>query len=570
MNKIIPAVTVSVLCLLSCLAWAEQQELVVPVPVESSAAQDIGRRLDQLTLDIASIQILAAQLDGAPNVDRESLSYWRDTRSLKTLAAVDKIAILVAELHKKDPMRLELEARMLEDFRWLGRAVYARIDELDKRIVTTTTKLESKQGTDLVLADSVVFKLESTRDQFLRAMVVHMETRELLGLSNEHDMPPLKFRLVLQAESVAGRLVFVSALLKDLDRRLKMDRENSDLLFVRKQAAEWHEHNLDRLRELLSLMGRVDIPGAEYRSLIVKEAGGISVDMIRPDVLTELTVRRLAEVKAFALKRGPDIVLNVLVFLGILFAFRILSQLTRRRVEQTLLRSNWDISKLLKETMAGMSGLVVMTIGLLIALSQVGISLGPMLAGLGLAGFIVGIALQETLANFASGAMILMYRPYDVDDYIEVAGAAGLVKKMTLVSTTINTFNNQTLVVPNRNIWGDVIKNVTAQRVRRVDLEFGIGYAEDIEKAERILAEAAEAHELVLNSPDTMIKVDSLGDSSVNLVLRPWVKTENYWTVHWDLTKDVKLRLDAAGIRIALPQRDVHIYNHDTGKSQNP
>jgi small conductance mechanosensitive channel len=183
-----------------------------------------------------------------------------------------------------------------------------------------------------------------------------------------------------------------------------------------------------------------------------------------------------------------------------------------------------------------------------------------MLAGLGIAGFIVGFALQDTLGNFASGAMILIYRPFDVDDYVEITGASGLVKRMNLVSTTITTFDNQTLVVPNSKIWGDVIKNVTQQKVRRVDLEFGIGYEDDIPKAERILAEAAAEHELVLDSPETNVRVHSLGDSSVNLILRPWVKTEDYWTVYWDLTREVKLRFDREGVTIPFPQRDVHLY----------
>ncbi len=410
---------------------------------------------------------------------------------------------------------------MLEEFRWLGRAVYARVDELDKKIVTSTTNLETKQGPDLVLADSVINKLESTRDLFLRAMVGHIETRESLGLTTEHTLPPLKLRLILQAESVAGRLVFVSTLLKDLDQRLAQDKDNSDLLIVRKQASEWHQHNLHRLRELVSLMGRVELPGADYRSLIVRESGVISVDMMRPDVMKDIITVRLGEAKDFVGQRGPDIVLNVLVFFGILLLFRVLSRLFRRRVEITLGGSKWNISRLLKDMLVNFSGIVVMAIGLLLALAQIGISLGPMLAGLGLAGFIVGIALQDTLANFASGAMILIYRPYDVEDFVEVAGAAGVVKKMTLVSTTVITFDNQTLVVPNSKIWGDVIKNVTAQRVRRVDLQFGIGHSEDIEQAERILAEAADAHELVLHSPDTTVNVDSLRDSSVNLILRP-------------------------------------------------
>ncbi|NQX89985.1 MAG: mechanosensitive ion channel family protein, partial [Halioglobus sp.] len=224
-------------------------------------------------------------------------------------------------------------------------------------------------------------------------------------------------------------------------------------------------------------------------------------------------------------------------------------------------RSGERMSTLLKSMLASISGAVVLGVGFLMALSQVGISLGPMLAGLGVAGFIVGFALQDTLGNFAAGGMILIYRPYDVGDVVEVAGAFGSVKKMSLVSTTITTMDNQTLVVPNSKIWGDVIKNVTAQRVRRVDMEFGIGYGDDIEKAEKILQDIIRGHKLVLGSPEPTIKLHSLGDSSINFVVRPWVKTLDYWDVYWDVTKDVKVRFDREGISIPFPQRDVHLYN---------
>ena len=201
-----------------------------------------------------------------------------------------------------------------------------------------------------------------------------------------------------------------------------------------------------------------------------------------------------------------------------------------------------------------------MAVGILMALSQVGISLAPMLAGLGVAGFIIGFALQDSLGNFAAGAMILIYRPYDVDDFVEVTGASGLVKKMNLVSTTITTFDNQTLVVPNSKIWGDVIKNVTAQKVRRVDLVFGIGYGDDIEFAEKVLTEIVEANEKVLKKPEHNIRLHTLADSSVNFIVRPWVKTDDYWDVYWEITREVKMRFDQEGITIPFPQRDVHLY----------
>jgi small conductance mechanosensitive channel len=135
------------------------------------------------------------------------------------------------------------------------------------------------------------------------------------------------------------------------------------------------------------------------------------------------------------------------------------------------------------------------------------------------------------------------------------------VSQMNLVSTTILTIDNQTLIVPNGKIWGDVITNVTAQRIRRVDLVFGIGYADDIPKAEKVLAAILEAHPQVLADPEYVVKVHELGDSSVNLIARPWVVTDDYWDVHWDVTREVKMAFDREGISIPFPQRDVHFYN---------
>jgi small conductance mechanosensitive channel len=202
-----------------------------------------------------------------------------------------------------------------------------------------------------------------------------------------------------------------------------------------------------------------------------------------------------------------------------------------------------------------------MIFGLLIALSQLGIRLGPLLAGLGVAGFIVGFALQDTLSNFASGIMILLYRPYDVDDLIDVGGVYGKVNKMSLVSTTIATFDNQMIVVPNNKIWGDVIKNVTAQDKRRVDMVFGISYSDDINKAEAVFYDILKSHEKVLDDPEPMVRLHTLGESSVDFIVRPWVKIDDYWDVYWDVTKTVKMRFDQEGISIPFPQRDVHVHN---------
>lgn len=204
----------------------------------------------------------------------------------------------------------------------------------------------------------------------------------------------------------------------------------------------------------------------------------------------------------------------------------------------------------------------IVFLGMLIAISQLGISLGPLLAGLGIAGFIIGFALQDSLSNFASGMMILMYRPFDVGDTVEAGGIKGRVNKMSLVNTTFLTLDNQKLIVPNNLLWQSVIINVTAQRTRRIDLMFGIAYGDDIEKAEKILQAIVDDHEAVLDDPVAKIRLHELGESSVNFIVRPWVKTDDYWATYWDITKSVKIRFDKEGISIPFPQRDVHIIEH--------
>jgi small conductance mechanosensitive channel len=183
----------------------------------------------------------------------------------------------------------------------------------------------------------------------------------------------------------------------------------------------------------------------------------------------------------------------------------------------------------------------------------------PLVAAIGAAGLVIGLALQGTLGNLASGLMIMVYRPFDVGDLVTTAGVTGKVEGMTLMTTSVKTADNQRIHVPNNKIWGDVITNVTANDTRRVDLTFGIGYDDDITKAKSILKRVVEKHEKVLADPAPVIRVHTLGDSSVNLIVRPWAKTTDYWDVYWDVIEEVKRTFDAEGVSIPFPQRDVHL-----------
>ena len=223
-----------------------------------------------------------------------------------------------------------------------------------------------------------------------------------------------------------------------------------------------------------------------------------------------------------------------------------------------------NLSKLLQVFLATVIYWLVLAFGLLIVLSAIGIDISPVFALIGGASFILAFAFQDTLGNLASGLMIMVNRPFDEGDYVDVGGVSGTVKAVSIVATTVVTPDNQIIIIPNRQVWGNVIKNVTASDTRRIDLVFGISYEDSIPAALKVITDAVKAHPLVLEEPEPVIKVHALADSSVNFVCRPWAKTSDYWAVYWDLTQQMKEKFDEAGITIPYPQRDLHIYHHNT------
>ena len=261
-------------------------------------------------------------------------------------------------------------------------------------------------------------------------------------------------------------------------------------------------------------------------------------------------------------EKGLKYATSIVVFLLLLLAFRILAAILAKITDRTV-RAFKTSSDLLRDFFVNTVRRVTILIGIVVALSVLGINIGPLVAAIGAVGFVVGFALQGTLSNFASGIMILLYRPYDIGDFVNVAGVSGTVSAMSLVSTTIKTPDNQTIIVPNNSIWGGVITNITGNDTRRVDMTFGIDYSDDIPKAQKILESILEKNPKVLKNPAPVVKLHELADSSVNFVVRPWSKTSDYWDVYWDVTRAVKERFDAEGISIPFPQQDVHLHKAD-------
>lgn len=257
---------------------------------------------------------------------------------------------------------------------------------------------------------------------------------------------------------------------------------------------------------------------------------------------------------------------NAAMFIITLLIFWILSGIAGRMVLKALSYTKQP-SELLRNFLVSLTKRAVLLIGLVVALTALEVPVAPFIAVIGAAGLVIGLALQGTLSNFASGILILIYKPYDVGDGVNVAGVSGSVKSMNLISTTIHTFDNQKVIVPNNSIFSGNITNVTGNPTRRVDMTFGIGYGDDFDKARDVLMKIVESHELVLKDPAPVIKIHELADSSVNFIVRPWAKTSDYWAVYWDITREVKKQFDSERISIPFPQRDLHVYQQEVSSS---
>ncbi len=252
---------------------------------------------------------------------------------------------------------------------------------------------------------------------------------------------------------------------------------------------------------------------------------------------------------------------RILTALVILIIGRWIARSFGRLVQRLMDKRNVD------PTLTGFVGSLtyytLFTFVVLAALSQLGIQTTSFIAVIGAAGLAVGLALQGSLANFAAGFMLIFFRPFRVGDYIEGAGVAGTVENIQIFTTQLKTPDNKVIIIPNAKLTDDNIVNWSATGTRRVDMVFGIGYEDDIDKAKAIMHEVLDADERVLKNPRPQIALSELADSSVNFVVRPWVNAGDYWSVYFDVTETIKKRFDAAGVSIPFPQRDVHLYQQN-------
>jgi small conductance mechanosensitive channel len=268
----------------------------------------------------------------------------------------------------------------------------------------------------------------------------------------------------------------------------------------------------------------------------------------------------MEDLTAKALALLPVYGLRLAAALAIFIVGRWVAKALTKLVERLMGRGKVDPT-LIKFT-GSLTYIALLTFVVLAALAQLGIQTTSFIAVLGAAGLAIGLALQGSLANFAAGFLMILFRPFKVGDFIEGAGVAGTVEQIHIFTTTIMTPDNKTVIVPNAKLTGDNIVNWTVKGTRRVDMVFGISYGDNIDKARELMTAVLSKESRILKDPAPTIAVSELADSSVNFVVRPWVKADDYWNVYFAITEEVKKSFDAEGISIPFPQRDVHMYEH--------
>jgi small conductance mechanosensitive channel len=250
--------------------------------------------------------------------------------------------------------------------------------------------------------------------------------------------------------------------------------------------------------------------------------------------------------------------LKIIAAIIILIVGRWVAKAVRSFIKRLLTKKEVDAAIISFVSSLAYFGLLAFII--IAALGQLGVQTASFVAIIGAAGLAIGLALQGSLANFAAGFLLILFHPFKVGDYITAGGASGTVEEIRIFTTQLKTPDNKTVIIPNAKLTGDNIVNYSAKETRRVDFVFGVGYTDDLQKVRQVLQDIVDNDSRVLRDPPPMIAVNELADSSVNFVVRVWVKSGDYWDVHFEAIENVKKRFDAEGISIPFPQTDVHLY----------
>ncbi|SQD80406.1 mechanosensitive ion channel family protein [Moritella yayanosii] len=523
-----------------------------------------------LVSNLAVAQTTSPQIDKLNQLDKEiSVLYGESKTMLGSTRDVVRLQLLKKNDALRDVIQALIEQRSDDDHDILLKQVNQQVKfiadastYLLNKIATTETTLEKETNEGKLLAQKTLDESRRFSMLLLAEQWTNYQWLKLLNQPSPASEQALINDVEHRLEFMSASLIFDSQQEALLNNQLESatEGEKSTIQLEHILTQRKVNNDISTLQFLVTLADKMTLDTTQYKQQIFEATGTLTDELLNVDLILSIISSWGEGSGQWLADNAPELLFKVLIFIAIILTFRWLKKITRKIVKRAVSSPNLQLSRLIQDFFTSMSGNIVFAIGLLIALSQVGFDLTPILTGFGVAGLVIGFALQDTLSNFASGMMLLIYRPFDEGDFVEAGGVSGKVAHMSLVNTTIKTFDNQVIIVPNSKIWGDIIKNVTHESVRRVDMVFGIGYSDDIVLAETVLADIVQSHAAVLKDPEAVIKLHTLNTSSVDFIVRPWVKTEDYWGVYWDITREVKIRFDKEGLSIPFPQQDVHLH----------
>lgn len=261
--------------------------------------------------------------------------------------------------------------------------------------------------------------------------------------------------------------------------------------------------------------------------------------------------------RSFLTANGLQMMINIATAAAIFFIGRWIAKILSDLLEKGLHHARMDAT--LGKFIRNLAYFAMLIFVAIAALGRLGVPTASFVAAVGAAGLAVGLALQGSLSNFAAGVLLIIFKPFKVGDFVEIAGAKGTVQEIQIFNTVLHSLDNVQIVIPNAQVTGGNILNYTANEKRRVDLVIGVSYGDDLSKVKRVILSVLLADSRVLRSPEPMVAVLELAESSVNIAARPWIKSGDYWPVYFDLTEKIKVELEANGITIPFPQRDIHV-----------
>ena len=505
--------------------------------------------LSKLEGRIQHLQEMQRSADAVQERDRDGFYYRLDQLILEVLngtgaalaAAVDSAAELPT-----------VRERIENSTGWLLETSIARLTEIhDRKNRERQTYDEFDRGMQASVARAFVQDLHALILDYVEAVDGLLEVRAKLGMRVEEERAELEKFILRNVERLHGQIRLDAQTITELRRTLSADPSDVDTEAALRAVNQKQVRSLGNLAAWLDAAGDRGPDAASHRALLIQQQGRLGTELLQREVFATIWREQTDRLKRNVVRNGPNLLLRMFTFAAVLLLAWLVAGAVRGLLRAVMNTSYVQLSQLMEDRLQALAFGITFLAGAVVALATMGWSVMPMLAGLGVAGIVVGFALQDSLKSFVAGWMILFYRAYDVGDYVQVAGGEGRVRKMTLNSTRIATPDNTIKLVPNRKIWDDTIVNLTASRARRLDVEIAVSPENDLDEVENSIQGLLEEHPQILNKPKAEVHLARMDSSEMVFMLRPWVRSDQYWVVKRALLKDLKQRFERDRIALA-------------------